>query len=174
MELPMKPISLTNTLLASFIILSANVGVNQPSFAHPEPKFYCHTSGNKPVTVYINHRGIEEPWIRWTSNFFKKAGYDPLTRCQDVSHRLQIYSRHGTLRYVTTGRLNRQNVICTADSFNGGCKSLILTLEPGQDPVQTLKNLFAWHPGARPSEIGKNGVPYINVRGRLGGSVNKQ
>jgi hypothetical protein len=164
----MKLKPLTTVVVASVITLGASVGISQPSQARHEAGFYCDTSGNKPVTVYQNHEGITEPWIRWTSNYFRNAGYDPLTRCQDVSQRLETYHRNRQLRFVTTGRMNGQNVICTANKFNGDCENLILTLKPSENPTEALKNLFAWYSGGSHSENGRNRTPYIDVSGRLG------
>lgn len=163
----MKLASLTNVLVASAIALGATATINQPSQAESRRGFYCDTSGNKPVTVYTNPRGVSEPWIRWTSNYFKNAGYDPLTRCEDVSGRLETYRRNRELRFVTTGEMNGQNVICTASEFNGGCEELILTLKPDENPVRALTNLFAWRSESTSFASERNERPYIDVREHL-------
>ncbi|MEH1795644.1 MULTISPECIES: COP23 domain-containing protein [unclassified Nostoc] len=160
----MKLASLTNVLVAGGIALSATATINQPSQAESRRGFYCDTSGNKPVTVYTNPRGVSEPWIRWTSNYFKDAGYNKLTRCQDVSQRLENYRRNRDLRFITVGKMNGQNVICTANQVNGRCEKLILTLKPNEDGVQALNNLLAWHQPLSKS----NRTPYVDLREHLG------
>ncbi len=164
----MKLIPLINLLVAGVVTLGATASISQPSQAQSRRGFYCDTSRNNPVTVYQNYRGDTEPWIRWTSNYFRNAGYDPLTRCQDVSERLEHYRRNEELRFVTIGYMNGQNVICTASEFNGRCDRLILTLKPHENPVRALTNLFAWHSTDEPYASGRDRTPYIDVGEHLG------
>ncbi len=162
----MKSISSTNLLFATVVTLIASVTIGQSGQAQRGQGFYCDTSNNAPVTVYQNSRGDIEPWIRWTSNYFRNAGYDPLTRCRDVSARLENYRRNRELKFITVGQMNGQNVICTASEDDGQCEGLVLTLKPKEDPVRALNNLFAWHTGATyAAHRGKN--PYVDVRERL-------
>ncbi|MBN3889368.1 MAG: hypothetical protein HWQ43_09365 [Nostoc sp. JL31] len=160
----MKLASLTNVLVAGAIALGATATINQPSQAESRRGFYCDTSGNKPVTVYKNPKGVIEPWVRWTSNYFKDAGYNKLTRCQEVSQRLETYRRNRNLRFITVGKMNGQNVICTANQVSGRCENLILTLKPNEDGVQALNNLLAWHQPLSKS----NRTPYVDLREHLG------
>lgn len=128
--------------------------------------FRCDTSSGVPITLYQNTQGGIEPWIRWTSNAFSGSGYDPLTRCQHVSARLETYRRNKQLKYLTVGIMNRQRVICTASRVNGRCEGLIYTLKRRQDAVKTLNNLLAWREGqaATPSLNESGQIPYIDVR----------
>ncbi|MHC5765747.1 MAG: COP23 domain-containing protein [Nostoc sp.] len=144
--------------------LGATATINQPSQAESRRGFYCDTSGNKPVTVYKNPKSVTEPWVRWTSNYFKDAGYNKLTRCQEVSQRLETYRRNRNLRFITVGKMNGQNVICTANQVSGRCENLILTLKPNEDGVQALNNLLAWHQPLSKS----NRTPYVDLREHLG------
>jgi Circadian oscillating protein COP23 len=132
--------------------------------------FYCDTSGGVPVTIYQNAQGAREPWIRWVSNAFASSGFDPLTRCQEVSGRLETYRRNRQLKYITVGIMNGQRVVCTASRLNGRCEGLIFTMKRGQDPIRTLNNLLAWREGqaGAPSLSESGSVPYIDVSGRLG------
>jgi len=164
----MKLVSLTNLLVTGVVTLLASASISQPSQAQDGQGFYCDTSRNNPVTVYENYRGDTEPWIRWTSNYFRNAGYDSLTRCQEVSERLENYRRNRDLRFVTIGHLNGQNVICTANQFNGRCDGLILTLKPNEDPERAISNLFAWRSTGAPYARGRDRTPYIDVREHLG------
>lgn len=132
--------------------------------------FFCDTSSGVPVTIYQNTQGTQEPWIRWVSNAFGSAGYNPQTRCQEVSGRLETYRRNKQLKYITVGMMNGQNVVCTASQVNGRCENLIFTLKQGLDPVRTLNNLLAWREGqaGAPSLRESGAIPYIDVSGRLG------
>jgi len=131
--------------------------------------FVCDTSSGEPMTVYQNPQGFREPWIRWNSNFFSGSGYDPLTRCKQVTQRLENYSRNQQLNYVTVGMVNNQKAICTSSRINGPCEGLIYTLRRDQDPAPALSSFFVWlaNQKARPS-LFESGAPiYINVGERL-------
>ncbi|WP_293129174.1 COP23 domain-containing protein [Microcoleus sp. bin38.metabat.b11b12b14.051] len=162
----------SQTLPNGFDILS-NIAINRTS-RQSQPNlqrggFVCDTSTGEPVTVYQNPQGFREPWIRWNSNFFSSAGYDPLTRCQQVTQRLDNYNRNKQLNYVTVGLINNQKAICTSSRINGPCEGLIYTLRRDQDPAPALSTFFVWlaNQKARPS-IFESGAPiYINVGERV-------
>ncbi|MBD2518377.1 hypothetical protein H6G93_26095 [Nostoc sp. FACHB-973] len=157
-------------LATGAIAISAVSNVQQPGWAQNAKGFYCDTSTGKPITMYRNSDGGLEPWIRWTSSFFEKGGYDSLTRCQEVSGRLETYRQQKQLKLITVGIMNRQRVVCTASQVNGRCEGLIFTLKPGQDAVKTLNNLLAWREGqaGAPSLYESGEIPYIDVSSRLG------
>jgi len=169
----MKQQLLTKVLATTACALSGLLTVAfQPSYAQRAPResrFRCSTSTGAPVTVYQNPHGALEPWIEWTSHYFSGSGYDPATRCQLVSQRLETYRRQRVLKYITAGQMNGQNVICTANQVNGRCQNLIYTLRPGQDPIGSLYNLLAWRQGyvGMPSFDESSKIPYIDVRGKL-------
>ncbi|MEG4308009.1 MULTISPECIES: COP23 domain-containing protein [unclassified Microcoleus] len=163
----------TKVLAATAIALSGLTVASEPSYgrrASGESGFWCNTSTGAPVTVYQNAQGAVEPWIEWTSDYFSGSGYDPATRCQLVSQRLETYRRQRMLKYITAGQMNGQNVICTANQVNGRCQNLIYTLRPGQDPIGSLYNLLAWRQGyvGMPSFDETSKIPYIDVRKKLG------
>jgi hypothetical protein len=163
---------LTKVLTATAIAFSSAIVAFSPSYGQPSPRqtgFWCRTSTGTPVTVYQNRQGAIEPWIEWTSEYFSGSGYDPVTRCQLVSQRLETYRRNRELKYITAGRMNGQNVICTADRVNGICQNLIYTLRPGQDPIDSVYNLLAWRQGqvGMPSGEESSLIPYIDVRNKL-------
>ncbi|MEG4276623.1 COP23 domain-containing protein [Microcoleus sp. MON1_C1] len=169
----MKQQLLTKVLVATAIALTGLTVASQPSYARRaqgESGFWCSTSTGAPVTVYQNAQGAVEPWIEWTSDYFSGSGYDPATRCQLVSQRLETYRRRRMLKYITAGQMNGQNVICTANQVNGRCQNLIYTLRPGQDPIGSLYNLLAWRQGyvGMPSFDETSKIPYIDVSEKLG------
>ena len=164
---------LSQTKPSGFDILS-NISISRAS-SKSQPNlgqggFVCDTSTGEPVTVYQNPQGFREPWIRWNSNFFSSSGYDPLTRCQQVSQRLENYNRNRQLNYVTVGVVNNQKVICTTSRVNGPCEGLIYTLRRDQDPAPALSSFFVWlaNQKARPSLFESSSAIYINVGERLG------
>lgn len=165
----------TKALRATAIAIFSLTIFSQPSHARPsqptqgEGRFWCSISNGQPVTVYQNPQGAIEPWIEWTSDYFSGSGYDPETRCQLVSQRLETYRRNQQLKYITVGVMNGQNVICTANQINGLCQNLIYTLKPGQDPIGSLYNLLAWRQGqvGMPSADESSKIPYIDVSQKL-------
>ena len=158
-------------LVAVAALGSFTIGTQQSQAQNAQARgFYCDTSGGVPVTIYQNAQGAREPWIRWVSNAFASSGFDPQTRCREVSARLETYRRNRQLKYITVGMMNGQRVVCTASQVNGRCEGLIFTLKRGQDPIRTLNNLLAWREGqaGAPSLSESGSVPYIDVSGRLG------
>lgn len=182
----MKRLSLTPVLTAAarvfgIVSLTPLWGMTiptQPSLARPaadQRGFWCETSSEKPVTMYQNGLGQTEPWIEWVSDYFSSSGWDPVTRCQEVSARLETYRRNRQLKFITIGTMNNQNVICTASQVGGACQGLIYTLKPKQDPETTLYNFLAWREG----QTGKPSLSespldhlYIDVTERLGEDIN--
>ena len=167
---------LTKVLATIAIALCGLTVASGASYAQPssrETGFWCSTSTGAPVTIYQNPQGAVEPWIEWTSDYFSASGYNPATRCQLVSQRLETYRRNRVLKYITAGQMNGQNVICTANQVNGLCQNLIYTLRPGQDPIGSLYNLLAWRQGqvGMPSTEESGNIPYIDVRAKLGENI---
>ncbi|MEB3279502.1 MAG: COP23 domain-containing protein [Lyngbya sp.] len=168
----MKRRFITEILAVTAVALGATATLSQSSKAQLAPGqrgFFCDTSTGIPTTVYQNSQGGREPWIKWESDAFLGAGYDPLKRCTEVSGRLETYRQNKQLKYITAGIMNRQQVICTASQVNGRCEGLIFTLKPNQDAVTTLNKLLAWREGQAgvPSLSESGNIPYIDVGERL-------
>jgi hypothetical protein len=60
-----------------------------------------------------------------------------------VSSRFQKYLSDGSLKYIRTGNINRQPVICVAKSKGGSCPdtNVLITLEPNANPEEVLIKL---------------------------------
>ena len=104
--------------------------------------FSCEMNAGEPTTVVAHPVQGNVPIIRWTSDFGTEAGYDPQKRCTEVTTRFQTYHDQGKLRYLTTGRMNRQKVICVTDSPEGSCQGLLYTVKPEDDPNERLRRLI--------------------------------
>jgi hypothetical protein len=119
--------------------------LNQPSVAR-NPVFRCDNGRFKgksvPTTFVFTQDGKKVPLIYWVSDYF--AGLKPQQRCQQVSYRFQRSYDNGTLRYIKTGILNRQPVVCATAERNAACtnNNLLFTLKPGSDPDATARQLF--------------------------------
>lgn len=105
--------------------------------------YFCGTYAGFPATMRMMSEG-NIPIIRWT-NTQNIGGITPLERCQTVSARLQQAYSNGTLRYIGTGVVNGQTVIC-ATSYKGSSSCLasgiLLTPTPGTDADLALANLL--------------------------------
>ena len=105
-------------------------------------RFFCGEDSGVPTTIGTTDSGKKVPVIRWTSKTFDAVGWTQDKRCDAVSERFELYREQGRLKYLTTGRMNGQPVICTTDSDKGACDGLVYTLKPNQDPTETLKALL--------------------------------
>ena len=136
--------------------------------------FFCDTS---TVETKLQKRyGEQQVWIRWQSRAFESAGYDPLRRCQEVSSRLESYRNNNQLNFITLGRMNGQNVICTGNQ-PGICTNLIYTLQPTEkDPIGALQSFLVWRSQSSGAtsrlESKDDSVPLIDVRSMLGEEEN--
>jgi len=125
-----------------FSSIGAQLMLGQPLMAATASRFVCSSSGGAPATQAVTREGKTVTVIRWTSSVFDGAGWSQERRCQEVSSRFEDFRRSDRLRYLTTGRINGQPVICTTPSNGGACDGLLYTLKPGQDPTATLRTLL--------------------------------
>lgn len=164
-------------LTVLLLVGAATDAINQPkSYAQTsgtsnsaikQVKFICGKSNNVSATIAQTQRG-NVTIIRWMSGFFSNSGFTPEKRCQAVSDRFQTYYNNGTLKYLTTGQINNQPVICTAKKQGGSCTDVLMTLEPKDDPNQVLRQLLSIRSGATSAPlsrgVGNSQKPlYVNL-----------
>jgi hypothetical protein len=137
---------MNSKLLASLLAISGfTLALNSPAAANLKQSrlnFSCEMDAGEPSTVVAHPEQGNVPIIRWTSDFGASAGYDQQKRCNEVTARFQTYHDQGKLRYLTTGRMNRQRVICVTDSPEGSCQGLLYTVKPGDNPNERLRSLI--------------------------------
>ncbi|MEM7065539.1 MAG: COP23 domain-containing protein [Cyanobacteria bacterium P01_B01_bin.77] len=122
-----------------------------------------------PTTVFYSPEGAL-PVIHWVSDYFAGSGYDPLTRCRQVSDRFERYYEAGVLNYITTGIVNRLPVICVSDEMGGSCQGVLLTLKPGQNASFVVQRLFDLSYGRQVGALYESGSRiYIDVENYLSG-----
>lgn len=133
---------LITPLVAASAIASLSILISSQSGQAQSIKYFCDNSSSPPTTVASTPRG-KIPLIRWSTTL-GGGEYDPLSRCRVVSARFQTLYDSKSLRFLTTGRMNGQNVICVAADRNGGClpNGLLFTLKPGSNPRTTLQQMF--------------------------------
>jgi Circadian oscillating protein COP23 len=169
MKLPLfNPIS-----LAVAMSLVVSIPMAQPSHAESktDTRFFCGktinaATGNAVPTTLASTRRGNVAMIFWKSTFFgqKGQGFSPSDRCQEVSRRFQAFYQDGVLSYLTTGKMNNQNVICVSDEYGGPCQGLLLTLEPKDNPEQVLQELLNVRARARGPLVRGSGPSYIDVQ----------
>lgn len=141
------PMNISNftSVLISLSVAIANGVFSLPSNAQTRNIYNCLQYRNQPTTVVDTSRGRIQ-LIVWKSNFFTSAGWTPQRRCEAVTQRFQKFSDNGTLRYIATGTMNRQPVICVAEKKPSGFKcrpdGLLITLQTNDNPNQVLRDLF--------------------------------
>ena len=155
----MKLRSLTPLLMAVAITPSLTIST-EPSQAQNSPApdqrgFWCDTSTGMPMTMYQNAAGSVEHWIEWSSGAFSQSGYDPLTRCQNVTERLETQRRAGRLKYITSTMQEGLPVVCTATT-QGECDVMLFTLRRQEEVVPVMSQLLALREGVK-------GVPPLQL-----------
>ena len=130
----------------TFSILTI-IGFSLPSQSQHKSKniYTCLRTTGYPSTVVDTSRGRIE-LIVWKSDRFRQSGWSPQKRCEEVTRRFQKFSDNKVLRYVATGTINRQKVICVAQKKPTGIRcrkdGLLITLEPNDNPSKVLDELF--------------------------------
>ncbi len=135
-----------NKFFTSIVIAFATTfAIPVVSLAKPQAKvqYVCEVSQGIPIT-YARTPTETVEFIGWQSQAFNNSGYTPQRRCQEVTARFQKHSDAGNLRFITTGKVNNQNVMCVAQKKGGNCISdgLLLTFESKDDPQKVLAELF--------------------------------
>jgi hypothetical protein len=112
--------------------------------------FSCGQDGSTPSTIAKIKDQNEVVVILWSATVFAEAGYDPQTRCKQVSARFEKYQKAKALVYLTAGKINGQSVLCVTSKEEGGCGEgipvdteggLLYTLKPGSNAGAVLEEL---------------------------------
>ena len=155
-----------NQLLVPILVAATIIAVPSVSQSQPKGKvrYFCKVSNSIPITFARTPTETVE-FIGWQSKAFSTSGYPPERRCQEVATRFQKHSDAGHLRFITTGKMNNQNVMCVAHSKGGGCRSdgLLLTFEPKDDPQTVFVELFNVSTRVRKVRLTRGKPIYIDV-----------
>jgi hypothetical protein len=117
---------------------------NNPNAAQTVNFFCAKTkSENIPTTIARTPTRGDVEFIRWSSEHFTASGYDPITRCLEVSERFQKLWDKNLLKYITYDRLNNYNVICVSLEDKAPCiqNGLLFTLRPEDNPNAAVKQI---------------------------------
>lgn len=129
-------------LLTGLVVASTTALFSLPSRAGNN-SFFCGTLNRQPVTLVRTPRG-SVPLVRWTSNNYFPPPWTAQKRCEEVGRRFQRNYDNGTLKYINTGTLNGEPVVCAAVNKDDACtnRTLLFTLKRGSDADATLKKLM--------------------------------
>ncbi|MDJ0897215.1 MAG: COP23 domain-containing protein [Xenococcus sp. MO_188.B8] len=140
-------ISITTIVSSSFITIKtpatlAQTVAKDKQSTKQDVQYRCIDRNGTPATVAYTRRGPIE-LILWNSNYFSGSGYTPERRCQEVTARFQQHSDAKNLRYISTGVMNKYQVICVSEK-SGNCKpdGLLITLQNDDNAQQVFKDLF--------------------------------
>lgn len=127
------------------VTISENPNVAQ------EVKFLCIKASDGRFTTIARLGGRDVQIVKWTSDYFSKAGYNKEKRCLEVSDRFQINYDRGTLKFITHDRVDGQNIICTAPYKDTACipDGLLFTLKPDENPNEVVSGLLAIKEGGK-------------------------
>ncbi|OCR02029.1 hypothetical protein BCD67_07585 [Oscillatoriales cyanobacterium USR001] len=105
-------------------------------------RFYCGMSNGQPATLLSSIRGIT-PLIIWEKPDLI-SGLSPEQRCEEISARFQRFYDSGSLRYLTTGTVGNQPVLCAVSEINTPCSlsNVLIPLSPGTDAKSVLKKFI--------------------------------
>jgi Circadian oscillating protein COP23 len=133
---------LTRLLTGLVVSISTIALFCQPSRAGNN-SFFCANVNRQPVTLVRTPRG-NVSLVRWTSNNYFSPPWTAQKRCQEVARRFQRNYDNGTLKYINTGTLNGEPVVCAAVNKDDACtnRTLLFTLKRGSDADATLQRLM--------------------------------
>ncbi len=154
------------------LALASNLTIGTVANANGN-SFFCGTNQNGEPTTIARTPQADVPLIVWKTNQFGPE-YSPQQRCQIVSAKFQDFYSRGILKYLTTGRENRLNVICAAQSQDSSCETLYTISDQRADPGTKLKELLQMQMNATgPVIIETNTRIYIDMNQYLRDAVNQ-
>lgn len=147
--------------LVGFLLVGTIGGCDKAPFPVAKARFFCDKDKTGIPTTFVETAKDTQPVIRWKSEIFKDSGYDPQTRCQQVSPKFQQASDNGRLRYLISDKQNNLPVICISDAEDK-CDLMLFTVTP-PDTVQTV--LSKLQPNAsKPLQQSGGGEYYLPMK----------
>jgi Circadian oscillating protein COP23 len=136
-------------LFSITVLISAIVTVleNQPSYGSAT-SFFCGKSKYQnrtvPATYARTQDGRQILMLRWISDDSFPPPWTAQQRCYEVSRRFQRGYENGTLKYLITGIIKKQLVVCAIANQGDACtdRNLLFTLKPGTKPSAVLVKLL--------------------------------
>ena len=81
------------------------------------------------------------PVIPWVLRFYNESHENPLDKCTRVTAIIQNIAAQKKLNFISSGRANEKNFICTVNNFSLDCSLPLFDLEKEEDPINLVNNL---------------------------------
>lgn len=135
----MKIRSLASIIAGVSVVIGSAIA---PALAQTKTNntYYC-AQLNGGWNTFVNTPRGRINLINWANQF--APDWTPQKRCDAVSQRFQRFLDEGNLKYIRTGNINEQPVLCVANIRGGSCPddNVLVTLKPGVDPEKVLIDL---------------------------------
>ena len=109
------------------------------STSSDDPRFTCENENGNYVVMYHPEDQSYEAYP-WAAPQRLGGGWTAQKRCNAISERLESYRPDGLLE-LRTSTENGYNTLCATTERVADCR-IVLTVPPGQDPVQTRNLVF--------------------------------
>jgi hypothetical protein len=129
--------------LVGFLLLGMISGCDKPPFPVAKARYFCGKDKTGIPTTFVEIAKDTQPVIRWKSEIFTGSGYDPQTRCEEVSLKFQQAEDNGGLGGLISGKQNGLPVICISDKEDGACNLMLFTVTPPDTVKSVLSKLQA-------------------------------
>lgn len=135
----MKNKWLTGIIAGLSVVVSSAIASNAAA-QKVSNTYYCARL-NGTWSTFVNTPRGRVTLINWANDF--SPDWTPEKRCSTVSNRFQKFLDGGNLKYIRTGQVNEQPVLCVANARGGICPddNVLITLEQGTDPEGVLIRL---------------------------------
>ena len=145
-------------LVSAFGIVTIPDSTGFSQAAPQQTRFVCSQIDGIPVTIAKSARNGDVVMIKWTKDM---GTWSPQSRCEAVARRFQDHYNNQTLRFLTSGKMNGQTVICVAQNKFEGClpNGLLFTLKPTDSAPKLLVSLLNQSRYATAPAIIQNCVP---------------
>lgn len=122
------------------VVLSSAIAQNATAENKVGNTYYCARL-NGTWSTFVNTPRGRVTLINWANDF--SPDWTPEKRCSTVSNRFQKFLDEGNLKYIRTGTVNEQPVLCVANARGGICPddNVLVTLEQGTDSEGVLIRL---------------------------------
>jgi hypothetical protein len=136
----MKLRSLAGILAGLGVVIGSAIANPTATQARNNNTYYC-AQLNGSWNTFVNTPRGRVTLINWANKYSEE--WTPDKRCSAISQRFQTFLDQGNLKFIRTGNVNSQPVICVADARGGNCpdKNVLITLKQGTDPEGVLVRL---------------------------------
>lgn len=110
-------------------------------------RFFCllnedtQRGGDVWTVMYHKNKQNSQPWLKMVTTL--GGNWTPSERCQEIARRLEMYREDGllALTYRSDPNTPNQQVICAKTKKSGENCPLVITLNPGADGYETMREM---------------------------------